>query len=61
MNVNYCHTVPNSHFWTSLSGVLWSLKDKKCRDSSGILTSSREHILIGIKNIIKNGYKLKKN
>jgi hypothetical protein len=60
MNVNYYQTVPNSHYWTSLSGVLWSLKDKKCRDSSGILTSSGEHILIGIKNIIKKGYKLKK-
>lgn len=72
-NVNYMHVVPNSHFWTDLNQILASIdyefKRKKIEDTKdnriigGVIylaePFTKEYILVGLNNCIKNGYKLK--
>ena len=45
---NYVHMVPNSYFFTDLSQILESCKHKR----------SYEELIIGLKNSIKQGYKI---
>lgn len=45
---NFVHTEPNSHFYTELEHIKNSLK----------LGVERDHILIGLENTIKMGYKI---
>jgi uncharacterized protein YgfB (UPF0149 family) len=52
-SANYMHVVPNSHFWTDLNQIITSFD--LCPQ---VLT--KEYLLIGLNNSIKNGYKLKK-
>jgi len=44
---NYVYVVPNSHFWTDLNQLTNALE---------IDPPSKEYILIGLDNTIKNGY-----
>lgn len=48
---NYMQVVPNSHFWTDLNQIITSF------DVTPVPT--KEYLLIGLNNTIKNGYKLK--
>lgn len=67
---NYMAVVPNSHFWTDLAQIKYSIelelqrmKDESRRENTDTIyvgePLTKEYILIGLNNSIKNGYKLK--
>jgi hypothetical protein len=49
----YCQSVPNSHWWPKLAGLILSVKNHLT------LLLEKEYIIIGLENSIKRGYKLK--
>ena len=69
----YMHTIPNSHFWTDLSQISYSIvyelqrqkyESEKHPEDEHTVTYvgeylTKEYIIIGLTNSIKNGYKLK--
>jgi hypothetical protein len=52
LNVNYLQVIPNSHYWTDLNQIINGL-DSAPQDMT------KDYLLIGLGNTIKNGYKLK--
>ena len=70
--INYVHTVPDSHFWTDLKQLVnilefdinWrSTKEEKEDLMLSVNTYkllTKEHLIIGLKNSLKNGYEIKK-
>ena len=60
---NYFHVVPNSHFWTDLNQLITSIEyhQKRIEHIASALNQpfTREYILVGLNNSVKNGYKLK--
>jgi hypothetical protein len=69
VHVNYMQVVPDSHFWTDLNQILESIKhhyyimSHEPKENEYIQEPylTKEYILIGLKNCMKNGYKLKVN
>ena len=56
--VNYCQTIPNSHYWTNLEQILQH--HKYAEDCIiGIEPLTPEYLVIGFNNSRKKGYKLK--
>jgi hypothetical protein len=65
-STRYMRTVPNSHFWTDLEQIKYSieleLQRVKRENSDTVYVGeplTKKYILIGLCNSIKNGYKLK--
>ena len=69
---HYMHVIPNSHFWTDLTQIRYSIdheleKQKRKLEVKGNNTIyvgeplDREYILVGLNNSIKNGYELKQD
>jgi hypothetical protein len=65
---NYMHVVPNSHFWTDLNQIIASINyqlERTAREVENTNTIyvgeplTKEYIIIGLNNSIKNGYKIK--
>lgn len=50
--MNYIQVLPNSHYWTDLNQIINGL-DNAPQDMT------KEYLLIGLRNTIKNGYRLK--
>lgn len=50
--IDYMYVVPNSQFYGDLDQIIQTIK---CTHD---LNASREYILIGLENTVKNGYKL---
>ena len=62
-NTNYMQVIPNSHYWGNLDMLLTYLgyiQDSGNQWYENAMKAEVEQILIGLKNTIKNGYKLKK-
>lgn len=70
-SVNYMQVVPNSHYWTGLEAIINSIDfhcqwmEKKLLPKEpnvyyGESEMSNEHLLIGLNNCIKHGYKIKR-
>jgi len=65
-NANYMYVEPNSHFWTDLNQILQSIKNHyylmeyvpKENEYVQEPYLTREYILTGLSNSIKNGYKI---
>jgi len=66
----YMQTIPNSHFWTDLSQIVYSIqyeldrqkRELEVKDNNSIYVGeplTAEYIVVGLTNSIKNGYKLK--
>lgn len=51
-NAFYCQSVPNSHWWTDLHQILSFGQYQKEQ-------LTKEHLIVGLNNSIKHGYKLK--
>jgi len=74
-NTNFMQVIPNSHFWTDLSQISYSIvcelqrqkyESEKHPEDEHTVTYVGEHltkdyIIIGLTNSIKNGYKLKQS
>jgi hypothetical protein len=63
---NYMRVIPDSHFWTNLAQIKYSIEhelQRVKRESSDTIyvgePLTKKYILIGLGNSIKNGYKLK--
>lgn len=65
--INYCQTVPNSHFWSNLKGIIYSIELQEQREAqenenTNVIYASEpftsEYLLVGLNNCIKNGYRL---
>jgi hypothetical protein len=66
---NYMRVVPNSHFWTKLNQIMYSIElqlqrelDETRKNINTVYVGeplTKEYILIGLNNSIKNGYKIK--
>lgn len=72
MHANYIHVIPNSHFWTDLAQIRYSIdhelerqkRELEIKDNNTIYVGEpldREYILIGLNNSIKNSYELKQD
>jgi hypothetical protein len=57
---NYFYTVPNSHFWSSLEMFKNYLESEKYFGGFGDKAKLADYILVGVNNMIKQGYELKK-
>jgi hypothetical protein len=66
----YMQTIPNSHWWPRLGGLIVSIEqhlaildrlEKAVEDNQTYYGEllTKEHIIIGLKNSVKHGYKLK--
>ena len=66
---HYMHVMPNSHFWTDLNQIIYSIehqlqkmKDEATENTNMVYVGeplTKEYLLIGLNNSIKNGYKLR--
>ena len=61
-NANYMQVIPNSHYWSNLDMLLTYLGYIQISGNQWYTAWSAEveHLIIGLENTIKNGYKLKK-
>jgi len=69
-NINYMQTIPNSHFWTNLRQIISSFDYQRQRETQEKIEKNseystyigepftKEYLLIGLNNSIKNGYHL---
>jgi hypothetical protein len=57
---NYFYTVPDSHFWSSLDMFKNYLESEKYFGGFGNKAKLADYILVGVNNMIKQGYELKK-
>jgi hypothetical protein len=70
INAHYMHVIPNSHFWTDLNQIIASIgyqlqrMQDEVKENSNVVYCSepltKEYLLIGLNNSIKNGYKIKR-
>jgi hypothetical protein len=60
MDINYCYTVPDSHFWGSLDMFKNFLESEKYYSGFSDKAKAINYILVGINNMILQGYELKK-
>jgi hypothetical protein len=69
-NAMYMQTIPNSHFWTDLSQIVYSIELQLQREANEKENSNaiyvgepltKEYILVGLYNTLHNGYKLKQS
>jgi hypothetical protein len=69
-SINYMQTIPNSHFWTDLSQIVYSIELQLQREANEKENSdaiyvgeplTKEYILVGLYNTLHNGYKLKQS
>jgi len=51
LNAHYMQVIPNSHFWTNLYQIILMYDYKQ--------ELTKEYLLIGLKNSLKNGYEIK--
>jgi hypothetical protein len=69
---HYMHVIPNSHFWTDLKQITYSIelelsrqkRELEVKDNKSIYIGeplTRDYILIGLGNSLMRGYKLKQN
>jgi len=70
MHSNYSHVIPNSHFWTDLTQIKYSIdyqierekRELEVKDNNTIYVGeplTKDYILIGLGNSLMRGYKLK--
>ena len=69
---NYFQTIPNSHFWTDLNQIVYSIdhelrrqeREKETKDNRSIYIGeplTGDYILIGLGNSLMRGYNLKRD
>jgi len=70
MQTNYMHVIPNSHFWTDLNQILYSIqheldrqkRELEVKDNNSIYIGeplTADYIVIGLYNSLTHGYRLK--
>ncbi|MFA5207325.1 MAG: hypothetical protein WC428_01595 [Candidatus Paceibacterota bacterium] len=71
-SAHYMHVIPNSHFWTDLSQITYSIqhelerqkREAEVKDNNSIYIGeplTRDYILIGLGNSLMRGYNLKQD